>query len=194
MKLRFFLLFIFTVCLSLFHVHYSINTVSNPANPMSLILMLVYSMRLEDNFITYYIVQSLVTIIIAQFVLNWRKMYRWLFLCIIVCFVATYLNVDIEVFYNWLQQHPLHEIYYSYYGYKQALATGVICVILQSLLLFSYLFLTLLESSIIYKKMRLHLKRNWELCIDNPTVKKYKKQIFFTLFLLILFLIMSSTF
>jgi hypothetical protein len=184
------ILFLIVACLSILHVHCSINTASNAANPATLILMLLVSMRIEDEVITFYAVQSLVTIVMAWFILKWKNVSRWAFAFIAVLWFAITLNHDFWAIYHRLEEHPLMEIYYNFYNYEQAFIYGVVCTSLQIMLLASYLFLNYVGTFSIYRKMKRWLMQQWDICRNHPLYREYKYQIILALILLLGFVMM----
>ena len=184
------ILFLIVACLSILHVHCSINTASNAANPATLILMLLVSMRIEDEVITFYAVQSLVTIVMAWFILKWKNVFRWAFAFIVVLWFAITLNHDFWAIYDRLEEHPLMEIYYNFYNYGQAFICGVVCTSLQTMLLASYLFLNYVGAFSAYRKVKRWLMRQWDMCRNHPLCREYKYQIILALILLLGFVMM----
>ena len=80
-KIRFVLLYLLVICLSILHVHCSIDTQDNAMNPSTLILMLTSSMQLTDDIYTIivlYSVQFIITAIISSILLKYKNLYLWL--------------------------------------------------------------------------------------------------------------------
>ena len=143
-RIKLIMSFILVICLSLFHVHCSINTQDNPLNPLTLILMLIAT-SCNGNIIyeiaAFYSVQFIVTAIIASFILNFRNIKFWLLsytftLIICICIGTNYWNIL-----DSLINHNISKLYEDFYGYGDAFVIGAIGMFLQILALTTYISL-----------------------------------------------------
>ena len=75
------ILFVITCIFIILHVHVSVCTIENTANPV-LICLLFAAAGLADEFYVFYIssyvIQSFVTILIAFLLLNYKRLWLWL--------------------------------------------------------------------------------------------------------------------
>ncbi len=141
-KFKFVLLYLLVIFLSILHVHCSIDTQDNPANPSTIILMLIYSMQLTHEvyeMIVFYTVQFVITAIISSIILKYRNVILWLldyFLVLILCICIGFVYWDIC---NLLDALYISNVYGNYYGYGPAAFTNsIVCTLLQLLVLFIY--------------------------------------------------------
>jgi len=75
------ILFVITCILIIMHVHVSVCTGGNTCNPVVFCTLFAGSARLNEFlalYISCYLFQSLVTIIIAYFLLNYKRLWLWL--------------------------------------------------------------------------------------------------------------------
>ena len=142
--------FAIVVCLSLFHVHCSIYTVDNGANPATLMLMLSE----DDEVFIFYTIQFAVTAFISYLVLNYNSLYKWLLSYLFILPVSLYLDNHFWDYHHTLQHLAINETYYDFYGYGQAFTTAAICMSLQLLAIIAYLVLGYITSSTLYCRVQ----------------------------------------
>lgn len=147
--IKFVLLYLLVIFLSILHVHCSIDTQDNPLNPSTLILILVYSMQLNHEvyeMIVLYSVQFVVTAIVSSILLKYRNIILWLFDYVLVLILCICVGFDYWDICNSLDGLYITNVYGDYYGYGPAAFTnGVVCTILQLLVLLIYPFLSYLR-------------------------------------------------
>ena len=75
------ILFIITCILTILHVHVSVCTIENLANPVCICMLCGVAGNISDHYVFYvssYVIQSIVTFLIAFLLLNYRRMKLWL--------------------------------------------------------------------------------------------------------------------
>ena len=127
------------ICISVIHIHFSLYTIDNVANPVTLVALF---MKGEDIYMLFigYSVQFLVTLLAAYFILKARHLKVWIIVYIIGAFAAHWIDK-----YSHLSSLPLGDCnvalayYYKFYGYGDALILGVYYVVLQLFVLVLYM-------------------------------------------------------
>ena len=133
--IKFVLLYLLVIFLSILHVHCSIDTQDNPVNPSTLILMLIYSM------------QFVITAIISSILLKYKNVILWLLDYILVLILCICIGLVYWDIYNLLDGLYISNVYGNYYGYGSAAFTnGIVCTLLQLLVLLIYPLLSYLHS------------------------------------------------
>ena len=150
--IKFVLLYLLVIFLSVLHVHCSIDTQDNPLNPSTLILMLIYSMQLTHEvyeMIFFYSVQFVITAIISSILLKYRSIIIWLLDYVLVLILCICIGFNYWDICNSLDGLYITNVYGDYYGYGSAAFTNcIVCTILQLLVLLIYPFLSYLRSCI----------------------------------------------
>ena len=80
-KIKSIFLYFLVICLSILHVHCSIDTQDNGMNPATLSLMLIYSMQLTTDIyaiVVFYSIQFVITVLISSILLKYRNLFLWL--------------------------------------------------------------------------------------------------------------------
>ena len=75
------ILFVITCIFIILHVHVSVCTIGNYANPVHICMLVGAAGNISDHYVFYvssYVIQSLVTISIAFLLLNYRRLQLWL--------------------------------------------------------------------------------------------------------------------
>ncbi len=153
-RYRFILRFPLAVLLSLLHVCMSAYTPSVASNPLDLLML--FTCEAWSEFATYYIggmvIQSIVTAIIALFVLNWKRIKIWL-VCFAVCLLLQIHFCDFFISYQSqiLDFQCIYELE-NRIGMMHYVNNVIFFSIAQILFLASYLIL--LNLSIIFKKKK----------------------------------------
>ena len=149
-RIKFVLLYLLVIFLSILHVHCSIDTQDNPVNPSTLILMLIYSMQLTHEvyeMIVFYSVQFVITAIISSILLKYKNVILWLLDYILVLILCICIGLVYWDIYNLLDGLYISNVYGNYYGYGSAAFTnGIVCTLLQLLVLLIYPLLSYLHS------------------------------------------------
>ena len=78
---KYIILLLITCILTILHVHVSVCTIENPANPVHVCLLFAAAGLADEFYVFYissYVIQSFVTISIACLLLNYRRLWLWL--------------------------------------------------------------------------------------------------------------------
>lgn len=143
---KFILAMLVTICISVIHVHFSLYTVSNGSNPVTIAMLL----SKEDEivpFLTGYSVQFLVTLFTACFILRFRNIAIWFLVYIIGAFAAYRISIYSPLSYLPIfHDSEITKCYEAFYDYYEAFELGVYYIALQLFVFFLYiLFICILK-------------------------------------------------
>ena len=141
-KVKFIILFILVICLSFIHVHCSINTQDNPCNPLTLILMLIatsYDGNTTYEIIAYYSVHFIVTVITSFIILKFRNMKIWLLSYMLIMMLCICCGTYYWDILNILEGLSISKLYEDFYGYGNAFSIAAVSMLLQILVLITYI-------------------------------------------------------
>lgn len=143
---KFILAILVTICISIIHVHFSLYTVSNGSNPVTLAMLL----SKEDEivpFMTGYSVQFMVTLLTAYFILKFRNITIWCLVYIIGVITAYRISLHSPLSYLPIfHDSEIAKCYEDFYGYYGAFKLGAYYIALQLFVFFLYiLFICILK-------------------------------------------------
>lgn len=159
-NIKFIIGILLVICLTIVHIHFSLNTADNSLNPVTLMALLT---RDDDvaYFMTGYCVQFLVTLFAAYFILMFRHKFIWLIVFIVGAIAAYWINSNFPFLHlSIFQNSKVEEYYYDFYGYSGALILSVYYVFLQLFVLFLYMLLAYVLEKPFIKEMRLRLSNS----------------------------------
>ena len=149
-KIKSIFLYFLVICLSILHVHCSIDTQDNGMNPATLSLMLIYSMQLTTDIyeiVVFYSIQFVITVLISSILLKYRNLFLWLIDYVLVLIICIGIGSIYSEINNSLENLHITNIYGNYYGYgPAAFTTAIICSFLQLFVIFIYPVLSYLRS------------------------------------------------
>lgn len=146
-NVKFVIALLLVICISIIHIHCSLYTVSNGANPVTLVALTTK----DDDilpFLTGYSVQFIVSLFAACFILKFRNIAIWFLVYIIGAFAAyriitlSPLSYYLPIFHD----SVIAKCYDAFYGYYGAFELGVCYIALQLFVFFLYiLFICILK-------------------------------------------------
>ncbi len=119
------------ICIVLVHIHMSLYTMGNMANPVTFVMMYL---RSDTDFIclfTGFCVQLIVTALVAYLILDWKRIWCWVLILILGLFTTIYVTDYSTLYYSFPSDLGLSRIYHKIYEYPQAFKDGVYYVFLQ---------------------------------------------------------------